>query len=166
MQCRFAWFAVYCLLLLVGASHAAERHLPGRVLRVIDGDSLMLDVQRSQFRIDLWGIDAPELNQPWGEAAADQLHRTLTGRFVNVRISDDGSRIAGRVVLRVRDVALDLLHDGLAWSVVPDGGSARPTMHPYTLAQRQARAARRGLWSDDRPIPPWEWRDRRPGLSH
>lgn len=167
MHCRFAWFAVCCFLLSGGASHAAERHLPGRVLRIIDGDSLVLDVQGSQYRIELWGIDAPERNQPWGEAAADQLNRTLTGSFVNIRVDGGGDegRFAGRVMLRDRDVGLDLLYDGLAWSAVPGDATHQQAEHPYDLAQRQASAARRGLWSDDHPVPPWVWRDGRPELS-
>ncbi|MGB5199944.1 MAG: thermonuclease family protein [Sedimenticolaceae bacterium] len=154
-----SWFIVFWLL-LSSLAPAADNQLPGRVLRIVDGDSLVLDVQGSQYRIELWGIDAPERNQPWGEAAADQLNRTLTGSFVNVRISKKG----GRIALRGRDVALDLLYDGLAWSVIPESQSPDQAEHPYNLAQRQASAARRGLWSDEHPVPPWEWRNRRPGL--
>ena len=55
------------------------------------------------------------------------------------------------------DVALDLLYDGLAWSTVTaDPQAAFP--HPYSAAQQQAQDARRGLWSDEGPIPPWAWR--------
>jgi endonuclease YncB( thermonuclease family) len=136
-------------------------------LHIVDGDSLVLDVRGSQYRIDLWGIDAPERKQPWGKAAADRLNRTLTGRFVNVRVDgggDDG-RIVGRVMLRGRDIGLDLLHDGLAWSAIPGDGTPQQAAHPYNLAQRQASIARRGLWSDDHPVPPWEWRDGRPEPS-
>jgi len=28
----------------------------------------------------------------------------------------------------------------------------------YSAAEREARAAKRGLWSDSEPIPPWEFR--------
>lgn len=167
MHRRFAWFLIGSLMLICGTSHTADYQLPGRVLRIIDGDSLVLDVQGSQYRIELWGIDAPEGNQPWGEAAADQLNRTLTGSFVNVRIDGGGSdgRVAGRVMLRGRDVALDLLYDGLAWSVIPESQSPDQAEHPYTLAQRQASAAQSGLWSDDHPVPPWVWRNRRPSFA-
>lgn len=167
MHGRFAWFIICSVALICARSHAADYQLPGRVLRIIDGDSLVLDVQGSQYRIELWGIDAPERNQPWGEAAADQLNRTLTGSFVNIRVDGGGDegRFAGRLMLRDRDVGLDLLYDGLAWSAVPTDGTHQQAEHPYDLAQRQASVARRGLWSDDRPVPPWEWRNRRPGLS-
>ena len=167
MDSRAAWVLTCSLAMNCAASTFADNQLAGRVLRIIDGDSLVLELQGSQHRVDLWGIAAPERNQPWGGAAADQLNRALTGRFVNVRVQggrDDG-RFSGLVMLRGRDVGLDLLRNGLAWSAVPDRGYSHLTEHPYTLAQRQAIAARRGLWSDDRPIPPWVWRDRRPRLS-
>ena len=167
MHCRFARFIICSLVLICGRSHAADYQLPGRVLRIIDGDSLILDMRGSQYRIELWGIDAPEPNQPWGEAAAHQLNRTLTGSFVTVRVDrgPDEGRYAGRVLLRGRDVGLDLLYDGLAWSTVRGGITAQHAQHPYDLAQRQASVARRGLWSDDHPVPPWEWRNGRPELS-
>jgi hypothetical protein len=28
----------------------------------------------------------------------------------------------------------------------------------WKAAERDARAARRGLWADKAPVPPWEWR--------
>ena len=146
-----------------GAALAADRQLAGRVLRVIDGDSLVLDVRGSQYRVELTDIDAPELNQPWGVAAADRLQHSLTGRFVVVYWSgtvDDG-RIEGRLTSKNRDIALDLLYEGLAWCTLgvvtefPDQG------RPYRDAEAVAREAHRGLWSDERSIPPWEWREQR-----
>jgi endonuclease YncB( thermonuclease family) len=127
------------------------------VLRVVDGDSLVLDVRGGQFQVELAAIDAPELNQPWGGTAARRLHALLTGAFVVVEGDHQGGGrpVIGRVRFRDRDVALDLVYDGLAWSTV---GAAADDEHPYLQAEAQARAARRGLWSDERPIPPWEWR--------
>ncbi|MCG6967072.1 MAG: thermonuclease family protein [Chromatiaceae bacterium] len=150
-------------LLLVGSACLAyngEQQLPGRVLRVIDGDSLILEMRGSQYLIELAGIDAPEPSQPWGGAATDRLYTTLTGAFVVVHTSDDDftGPIHGSVIYKGRDVALDMLYDGLAWSTVPTDTSAGAPGNPYTDAEAAARAARRGLWSDDNPVPPWAWR--------
>jgi len=136
---------------------AAGYQLPGRVLRVIDGDSLVMDVRGSLYQVELAGIDAPELNQPWGLTAAQQLQTTLTGMFVVVDGSTRGTTIEGSVVFKGRDVALDMLYDGLAWSTIPDD-QQHPAGHPYPDAQREARAAHRGLWSDPEPVAPWDWR--------
>ena len=152
---------------------AAEQQLPGRVLHVADGDSLVLDVRGSHYRIDLAGVDAPEANQPWGPTAAARLGRLLTGAFVVVeRLREDGTGgLSGEINFKGRDVAHDLLYDGLAWSTVPvdtAGAAAHPgttdlPAHPYTVAEADARQARRGLWSDAEPVPPWVWRRLRGG---
>ncbi len=150
---------IVCALLcgLGGTGHADDWLLPGRVLRVIDGDSLVLDVRGSLYQVELQGIDAPELNQPWGTRAADQLDRTLTGAFVVITgvVSDAGQAIRGGLRYKDRDVALDLLHDGLAWSAPPPDPTYRPH---YRVAESDARRARRGLWGDQGPVPPWQWR--------
>ncbi len=123
MHGRFAWFIICSVALICARSHAADYQLPGRVLRIVDGDSLVLDVQGSQYRIELWGIDAPERNQPWGEAAADQLNRTLTGSFVNIRVDGGGDegRIAGRLMLR------DVMSASTCSTMVWPGRRSRPT---------------------------------------
>ena len=158
----------YCLAAILfgvsGLSEAVDRQLPGRVLWVVDGDSLVLDVRGSQYRIELSGIDAPELNQPWGQLAADRLKRALTGGFVVVDSADtapDG-RVHGRLTYKNRDIGLDLLHEGLAWCTIgPVTETPYDTNHPYRDAESAARQTRRGLWSDEHPVPPWEWREQR-----
>lgn len=141
---------------LVGPSLAAEQYLPGRVVRVIDGDSLVLDVRGAHYRVELAGVDAPELNQPWGAAAAAALHRTLTGAFVAMRTRDDATPPTGQIVFRGRDVALDLVHDGLAWAI--PATASDPAAAPLLAAEQRARNAQRGLWADPAPVAPWDWR--------
>ena len=163
--------------MLLSATAIAQPSLPGRVLRAIDGDTLVLDVRGGRFEVDLDGIDAPESNQPWGDAATASLQRALVGAFVvvDVQPGSRGQPVRGSIDFKGRDVALDLLHDGLAWSTVgvdtsgrqndrdargstAGGEPAGDAEHPYTLAERDAREARRGLWSDPLAIPPWQWR--------
>ena len=160
------WIRIkYCLAAVLfgvsGLSNAVDRQLPGRVLWVVDGDSLVLDVRGSHYRIELADIDAPELNQPWGQTAADWLRRSLTGSFVVVHWSGTTAHpIQGTLFSRDRDIGLDLLHEGLAWCTLgpvtelPDQGL------PYREAETTARQARRGLWQDEHVVPPWEWRRR------
>lgn len=143
-------------LLLCATAGAADHQLPGRVLRVVDGDSLVLEVRGGLYQVDLADIDAPELNQPWGTEASAWLNQTLTGAFVVVEGRPVGGRILGSLTFKDRDIALDLLYDGLAWSTVP--AVPRQPPHRYTEAEQQARDARRGLWSDAKPIAPWDWR--------
>ena len=158
-------YLVLLSLLTLSAPSAADRLLPGRVLHVLDGDSLIIDVRGGQYRVELAGVDAPELNQPWGQAARDWLEQALAGRFVVVRSSDfspDG-QIHGRLLFKNRDPGTDLLYQGLAWCAPQPDSKAVTESREYLDAQKDARAARRGLWSDAGPVPPWEWRRQRPG---
>jgi len=165
MSLRVIALLTITALALNGAVEAVDRQLPGRVLWVVDGDSLVLDVRGSQYRIELAGIDAPELNQPWGQAAADRLKRALTGGFIVVDSADtapDG-QVHGRLTFKNRDIGLDLLHEGLAWCTLGQvAESPFDGHHPYRDAESAARQARRGLWSDEHAIPPWEWRKQGP----
>ena len=158
-------YLVLLSLLTLSAPSAADRLLPGRVLHVLDGDSLVLDVRGGQYRVELADIDAPELNQPWGQAARDWLAQALAGRFVVLRSSDFGrdAQIHGRLLFKKRDPGISLLYQGLAWCIPQPATAATAESREYLDAQNDARTARRGLWSDAGPIPPWEWRRQRPG---
>ena len=43
---------------------------PGRVVAVIDGDTITVEQGEGiRVKIRLWGIDCPESDQPWGDRA-------------------------------------------------------------------------------------------------
>lgn len=137
--------------------------LEGRIVHVSDGDSVtLLDAQRTHHRIRLVGIDAPERDQAHGEAARDALARTLQGRRVSARCrkTDRYGRALCSVHLGQQDIGLVLLQAGLAWhysayaAEQPSDEAAR-----YAGAQAEARSARRGLWAEPDPLPPWRWRE-------
>ncbi len=152
-------FVLLTTLLLAAGSSA--RQLPGQVLRIVDGDSLILQVGHAQYGIEIAGIDAPEPNQPWGGKAADRLRHTLVGAFVVVTSElSDGYWLTGRITYKDRDIGLDLIRDGLAWQTRVTQ-NALPEDHPYATAERLARHERRGLWSDPQPVAPWKWRESR-----
>lgn len=48
------------------------------VVRVIDGDTVEIKTDGSLQRVRLLGIDAPEIDQEWGETAQQQLGQLLT----------------------------------------------------------------------------------------
>lgn len=151
---------------------------PVRVLAVLDGDTLeVADAHKRRWRIRLQGIDAPEMAQtrrergttcrtavqPHAEAARQALVNKVRGRTVHIRT--DGTRSYDRVVAYVlldrREINLEMVTEGWAWSVSRHHASAR-VQQAYTRAQREARAARRGLWLDEEteaaPVHPTKWR--------
>ena len=127
--------------------------LTGKVVGVTDGDSLTLLVDQTQYKIRLIGIDAPEKNQPYGNRAKQELSAKVFGKEVRVvsKGQDKYRRTLGVVEIEGRDVNLEMVKEGWAWSY---------RSKPYAEAEQEARKARVGLWADPNPIPPWEWRTR------
>lgn len=148
------------LLLLPLTSWSAE--LAGRVVRIVDGDVLVvLDATNTQHKIRLAGIDCPERGQPWGTRAKQALSdhvfdRHVTGEWDKL---DHHGRTVGKIIDRDRDVNLALVRDGLAWWYRKYAGEQRPEDQAlYGAAEQVARDKRKGLWVDPDPVPPWEWR--------
>ena len=156
-------------LLLFGKAGAAE--LYGRVVAVADGDTVTVgDTSFAQHRIRLSAIDAPERRQAWGEHARRHLATLVSGRSVLVSWDkrDRYGRIVGRVytVACARpecgytfDVGLEQIRVGLAWHY-RDYAREQPPLERarYAATELAARVRHDGLWSDARPVPPWEFR--------
>jgi endonuclease YncB( thermonuclease family) len=76
-------FALLLLLISVTSSHSATSILEGTVVKIDDGDTItVLDSKKVQYRVRIAGIDAPEKNQPFGNASGKGLGE-LVARKVN-----------------------------------------------------------------------------------
>ena len=54
---------------------------------------------------------------------------------------------------------LERVRAGMAWWYRQYAKEQTPADRQlYELAENDARAAKRGLWADNEPMPPWEWR--------
>lgn len=148
--------AVWLLLgLLLAAPSWAE--LAGRVVAVHDGDTITVLVAGRDIRVRLAGIDAPEWGQPFRNASRHALEAQLAGREVRVveRGRDGFGRVLGRVYVGAVDVNAEQVRSGYAWVF------RRFEQDPVLLAlEAEAEAARRGLWREPNPVPPWRWRER------
>jgi len=154
-------FAV--LLALVG--NAPAETLSGRVVRVIDGDTLVLLVSGNvQERIRLTGIDCPERGQAFGTKAKDALSERVAGKTVSIEWNkrDRYKRIVGKVLDGEGDANIALVRTGMCWWYRKYVGEQTPADRVlYEDAEEKARREKAGLWRDPHPIPPWEWRKRR-----
>jgi len=134
----------------------------GRVVRVLDGDSVLMRVAAGGLRgIRIAGIDAPEKGQPHADASRRALLALLHEREVRVEVvkTDRFDRWVGRVFVENRDAGLAQLRAGLAWHFTRYDADLAPTVRRrYARAERQARARAIGLWRDPAPEPPWEHR--------
>ena len=146
-----AGLAAFAVILAATTAHAGE--LRGRVVAVADGDTLtILDASRQQHRIRLAEIDAPEKRQPFGQRSKQSLSDLCYGR--DAAIENDGRDPNGRTI--GHDTNAEQVRRGMAW--VFDRYATERSLYAI---QDEARAARRGLWSDPAPVPPWEYRAKR-----
>jgi len=134
----------------------ARAEVRGRVVKVADGDTLtILDAANAQHKIRLYGIDAPESRQAFGQKSKQHLSSLVFGKDVRVtyRSRDKYGRILGTIYVDGLDVNLEMIRAGLAWHY------KRYDKNPaYAAAESEARSAKRGLWSDPNPTPPEQFR--------
>ena len=146
--------ALAAAVLPLGGSGEVE----ARVVGVADGDTVtVLLPDRTQEKVRLVEIDAPETDQPYGQASKQQLSRLVHGRTVTLRRTgeDRYGRTLARVYQDGRDVNAAMVESGAAW--VYDAYSTDPALEALEV---QARAEAAGLWSlqPDQTVPPWDWR--------
>jgi len=130
--------------------------LQGRVVSVSDGDTLTVLVDRRQVKVRLVDIDAPESKQPFGARSKQSLATLCFNK--EAKLEAQGKDRYGRIIATVYCAGTDAnaaqVRQGMAWVF---DRYASPSSPLYAL-QIEAKAERRGLWSDPAPVPPWEWR--------
>ena len=152
-----SWWASVGLSLVVLCVGFA-RTLTGTVVGVTDGDTVVVRAGEETLTVRLHGIDAPEAKQPFGARAKQELSELVFKKAVRVEIMsrDRYGRQVGRVFVGKTDVNLELVRRGLAWWYREYARGDRELAE----AEAEARADRRGLWSDPEPMPPWQTRNR------
>lgn len=140
-------------LLLVALSAPALAQSVYRVSRVVDGDTVVL---RGLGTVRLIGIDTPETVDPrkpverFGKEASAALRAMIAGRDVVVEYDQDRADKYNRTLayLYLTDgtfVNLEMVRQGYAHAYVK---YPFREMSRFRAAEREARAAERGLWSD------------------
>lgn len=148
------WYAVSPL------SAEASDAWAGKVLRIVDGDSLQIgSADGVEHRIRLYGIDCPEKGQLMGTEATQATQRFTEGSVLEVEElrRDRNGRVVALVTLP-DEITLQelLLFYGLAW--VDERYCKRPECESWRLLQNAAHLSGRGIWKHAAPIPPWRWR--------
>jgi endonuclease YncB( thermonuclease family) len=155
---------IACLIFSVffQISVAYADQLLGKVVGVADGDTVtVLDADKKEYKVRLAGIDAPEKKQPFGQTSKQHLSDMVYGKHVVVewRKRDKYSRIVGKVVIDGNDACLKQVSSGLAWHYKQYAGEqSAEDRKAYSNAEVSARSSKVGLWKDENPLPPWEYR--------
>lgn len=132
-----------------------------RVVTVYDGDSLDVVGKNGQkIKLRLYGIDAPEKGQHFANTARAFLDDLTQNHLytLDVQYKDKFDRYV--VVLYDENgiaVQEDLIRNGFAW-VYPRFCDDVVLCVGWQNVQDEARSSRQGLWQEENPITPWDFK--------
>lgn len=148
LKCALAFVFLLC-------AEAASAQETGRVVEVIDGDTLKLADRRE---VRLVGIQAPKLPlgrrnfTPWplAEESRAALVRLADGKILKLSYGGASSDRHGRVLAHLTDesgrfIQAEMLRQGMARLYSFADNRAR--LDELFAAEREARAANRGIWA-------------------
>ena len=146
------------LLLLLLAVPAVE--FQGRVVAIVDGDTVEVMHEGRAERIRLNGIDAPEHRQAFGRRAQDFLGEMIFKQNVRVvvRSKDRYGRTVADLFLGSKNVNQEMVRAGMAWWY----RRYAPRDMVLRGLEERAREAGLGLWADPDATAPWNFRKPKP----
>lgn len=136
-----------------------QREFSGKVIEIIDGDTIEVLENNYSVRIRLAEIDCPESHQDFRQKAKTFTSELVFDRDVKILVKDIdryGRSVAEIILPDGRSLNRELISAGLAWWY-----QRYSSDQSLGQLQSQAKSAKLGLWSSDSPIAPWDFRHRR-----
>jgi len=152
---NFLLLVFFCL----SATSVFASNYTGRVVGIIDGDTLEVLHNHHAERIRLSGIDCPEKGQAYGKRAKEAASDLAFGKDVTIQTHghDKYKRTLGDVILPDGiNVNQELVKQGWCWWY----RRYAPGNTELEGLEKTARETKKGLWADPQQVPPWEWRKR------
>jgi micrococcal nuclease len=150
-------FAVGLLLSVIVSPTAGD--YVARVVGVADGDTItVLTADKTQGRIRLNGIDAPETGQDFGSRAKEAASELAFGKIVTIQpLGADryGRDVANVILPDGKMLNREMVRQGMAWWY----RKYAPNDAELAKLEAEAKTTNSGLWSQPNPIPPWDWRN-------
>lgn len=132
-----------------------------RVIRIIDGDSVVIESKKNRFEARLVGIDAPEMpDQPYALEAKLFLSSMIKNKYVRIRhyAIDPHNRLVSEIYLRNQNINLLMMETGYA-EVYNGEHPKQLKLSKYINAEKRAFQARKNIWSQGSDyISPVIWR--------
>lgn len=152
------YIVISALFLCCGSVVDASESFSGTVKKIIDGDSLVIAARGLTIEVRLYGLDAPEYNQPFADDAKKYVKNWADGQRVTVypEYFDSYKRTVAVVVKGRQVLNRDLVEAGFAW--VSPRYCHKDVCRSWTEIEERARHERKGLWQDTLPVAPWVWK--------
>ena len=157
MSKRKSWISLLVLIAL-SLFPCSSWAWSGKVVGVIDGDTIKILNKGEEVKVRLYGIDCPERGQAFGKKAEQFTTDMVFGKVVEVgaiTIDHYGQTIA-LVYEGTKCLNEELIRAGLAWVYYLYCNF--PICGVWKEIDDEVREARIGLWIDQEPTPPWEFR--------
>ena len=154
MATKVSFILFFFLFSSASLADLSSGNTPFKLKRTSDGDTI---VALDDTRIRLWGIDTPERDQPYGNKAKKALESMLRREtlYLEIKNVDRYGRTVGVIFTADGDdVNLEMVCNGYAWWYERYAKEATD----YKQCQKDAQKNKRGLWAQDDPIAPWNWR--------
>ena len=153
----------YSLFLCCLCFSLFSAEISGEVVKVLDGDTVIIQDGEDRFKVRLAHIDAPEKDQEGGDHAKMTLSILIDSKFVYVEYHkiDMYGRIIGTIYLRKvlgiysENINKSMVKHGAAWWYEKFSNDSE-----YAALQAEAKQNKLGIWADhwETCIPPWEYR--------
>ena len=132
-----------------------------KVVTVYDGDSLdVMGKNGERIKLRLYGIDAPEKGQHFANTARAFLEDLTENSLytLDVHYKDKYNRYVA-VLYDENGIAVqeDLIRNGFAW-VYPRFCDDVILCVGWQSVQDEAKNSRQGLWQEENPITPWDYK--------
>jgi endonuclease YncB( thermonuclease family) len=147
-------------VLICFSGMAAAATLQAKVVEVPSGNTLVVSNTNRSVRIRLKAIVPPEGGQPFSDDSRDHLRSLVLDQTVVVDYTHLADRyLEARVFLNGVDIGSQMLRDGVAWyDHATDYELTETDRDLYAQCEQAARAEKRGLWREESPVAPWEYR--------
>ena len=144
-------------IFLVFNQNIFSQTIVAKVIGVKDGDTMVFLFDNKQITVRLEHVDCPEKNQPFGYKAKVFVSDFCFGKEVTVISNgkrDRNGRWIAEVFYKNQNLGKELVRNGLAWHFKRYSKNLN-----YAQLEITARNKKAGLWQEENPVEPWNWRD-------
>lgn len=163
MMKKISLFLILALFLFAAQSAAAQILYSGKVVEVVDGKTVVLEIPSGKMRVVLQYIDVPDFEQPLHQTVVDHLSSLTRDQQAEFRLVGIAtSEVSGQLLVNGVDISAQMLRDGAAW-LLPFGRSGQPQQEyaTYKSSEDKAHSEKLGVWSLPNLKPAWQIRDER-----
>lgn len=151
---RVVLYTISLLVVLVSSSIADT----GKVIRVTDGDTIIVVMPKKTVSVRLYGIDCPEYNQHMGCSAKSFTEQLVLNKIVTVNkiTVDRYGRLIADIIIDNESLSEELVKVGYAWVYTKYCDSE--ICQQWQKYEEKAKSKRFGIWAKSNPTPPWDFR--------